>query len=397
MHKILYLSFNPPYQSIGVYKKELEFCKSAFEYGNSKGILFKGANFFPSIQNVPVFYPLPSHDYFELHEMESSLLQRFFTIKYIRSIFRANSIYRPAYSLIDKFKPDIVLFRYTYAVPSTFNPKKVAKNILFLTEHQTKELEEIKFFSRNKVLWWWERNKRKKLFGLVDGIIGVTSEITEYQSTWAPKALPRFVLTNSCRVDSYPKRIIPPLQQPIKMIFPNTTSDSFRGLERVLQGISQSQYKKNIELHIIGTLSKNTLKKIEHLRINDQVVFHGFLKQRSLNLLYNEMHIGIANLGLHRIGLTQGSTLKVREYMARGIPFILSHNAEDLGIDYPFRLSIPADDSPLAILDVLHFLKNIYAAHGNAIAQTMRSDAKNTIDYSIKVPKYLDFLINLTR
>ena len=37
----------------------------------------------------------------------------------------------------------------------------------------------------------------------------------------------------------------------------------------------------------------------------------------------------VGSLGLHRIGLTEASTLKVREYWARGIPFLLSYEDTD--------------------------------------------------------------------
>ena len=135
MHKILYLSFNSPLQSIGVYHKEREFCRAAFEHGRTKGILFKGINIYPNHAPTSRSFPLVSQDFFELHAVESSLQQKFSRIKYLRSICRMQGVHTPAYTLIKEFSPDIVLLRYTYASPRTFNPKKAAKNTLFLCRY----------------------------------------------------------------------------------------------------------------------------------------------------------------------------------------------------------------------------------------------------------------------
>jgi hypothetical protein len=57
------------------------------------------------------------------------------------------------------------------------------------------------------------------------------------------------------------------------------------------------------------------------LRINDHIIFHGFVHGKELDRLFEQNHIAVGSLGIHRIGLNQLSILKAREYCARGIPF----------------------------------------------------------------------------
>ena len=66
--------------------------------------------------------------------------------------------------------------------------------------------------------------------------------------------------------------------------------------------------------------------------------------------LYDRCHFAIASLGLHRIGIDVASTLKTREYLAKGMPFVYSGEV-DVFRDEPahFCMAVPADETPVDV------------------------------------------------
>jgi glycosyltransferase involved in cell wall biosynthesis len=76
----------------------------------------------------------------------------------------------------------------------------------------------------------------------------------------------------------------------------------------------------------------------------DNVVFHGFLPFDRYRKLFDEVDVALGTLALHRNGMTDASSLKVREYLAAGIPVILGHRDVDLAAP-PFVLQLPNEDS----------------------------------------------------
>ena len=61
----------------------------------------------------------------------------------------------------------------------------------------------------------------------------------------------------------------------------------------------------------------------------------------------------------HRIGLSESPTLKVREYCARGIPWIIACKDPDFPDDFPYILRVPPDESPIDIDPVIDFAQKI--------------------------------------
>ena len=111
-----------------------------------------------------------------------------------------------------------------------------------------------------------------------------------------------------------------------------------------------------------------------------------------LDRLFNDCDIAVGTLGMHRKNLTFGSTLKVREYMARGIPFIISYTDEDLSPDLSYVFNAPSDDSPIDLEQVIQFARRLYRSYGENLSVDMHAYAMEHMDYQIKVVKLLDFI-----
>ncbi len=120
------------------------------------------------------------------------------------------------------------------------------------------------------------------------------------------------------------------------------------------------------------------------------MVFHGFLTGEALDALFDQCHVAVGSLGIHRKGLTQTSELKGREYCARGIPYIIACADPDFSSDFPYICYLPADESAVDVEQVLAFAREVGANPNHP--QEMRRYAEEHLDWSVKMKKLKDFL-----
>ena len=79
-----------------------------------------------------------------------------------------------------------------------------------------------------------------------------------------------------------------------------------------------------MQVHIVGEGSpiEEYKRIVEKYEIAEHVIFYGLKTGRELDSIYDQCSIGVENLGFHRTGVYRASTLKAREYAAKGLPFI---------------------------------------------------------------------------
>ena len=72
--------------------------------------------------------------------------------------------------------------------------------------------------------------------------------------------------------------------------------------------------------------------------LENNVFFWGAKSGDELKDFVNRADIGIASLGMHRLGLNVASTLKVKEYCAYGLPFIYAYTEKAIEENCEFAL-----------------------------------------------------------
>lgn len=166
----------------------------------------------------------------------------------------------------------------------------------------------------------------------------------------------------------------------------------WHGYDRVVTGLYE-YYKTNpdrkVYFHIVGAGAElESLKKLtETLGLSEFVIFHGPKHGEELDSLFDEAHIAIGSLGLHRISLESGAVLKVREYCARGMPFVISYNDLDFPDDFPYMLKVPADESPVDIEQILRFYDRIKERE---FVKEMREYAEKNLSWEVKLKPVID-------
>jgi len=294
-------------------------------------------------------------------------------------------------------KCDCLYLRYPF--PILCYPKELMKKyrkckVIF--EHNTKEVEEFSLngyfsqsFIQELVLGNFIRSQS-------DAIVGVTDEITQYQLKRCKNPnKPHITIGNGFDIHSVKRRSPPDkIANELHLLFVANVS-RWHGIDRLIHGLATYKGPVNVTLHIAGEGAEleNLKRMTEKSNLSDQVKFHGFVTGNDLDNLFNTCHIAVGSLGLHRIGMKEGSPLKIREYCARGIPWIIACDDPDFPDDYPYIHRIPPDESPVKIEDVIEFAKKVVTNPDHP--QKMRAYAAEHLDWSVKMKKLKTFVESL--
>lgn len=139
----------------------------------------------------------------------------------------------------------------------------------------------------------------------------------------------------------------------------------WHGYERLIEGLHlyyENRGDRNIILHLVGDGRECPKYKelVSKYKLEEHVVFHGALHGVELEELLEKCTLGLDSLARHRTGISVLSSLKSREYGAKGIPIINSCDIDIIGDDFEYFLKTPADETPIDINEVIHFYDKCY-------------------------------------
>ncbi|MBB6062790.1 glycosyltransferase involved in cell wall biosynthesis [Thermosipho japonicus] len=226
----------------------------------------------------------------------------------------------------------------------------------------------------------------KHLKGKIDFIVTTSDESKIY-------GIKAIKITNGIDVKRYKLKRKIEKEDEINLIGVANVSP-WHGYDRVIRGLKE-YYKDSpnvkVFFHIVGEgRGLNNLKALtKNLGLTEYVIFHGYKTGERLDEIFDISNIAIGSLGLHRIGLLKSSTLKLREYCARGIPFIFSSTDEDFEESFEFMFRVPSDESPINIKEILNFYKHIKNKNYPSL---MRSYAERKLSWNNKMKKIVDEL-----
>ncbi len=169
-------------------------------------------------------------------------------------------------------------------------------------------------------------------------------------------------IENFTDVEKTPVRQTPTSKNELHLIGVAMMTPS-HGFDRVIKGMS-SYFKNNpstkVYFHVVGggMVADDWRKLSVQLGIDKYVIFEGIKSGQELDELFNNCHMGVATLAIFRKKCKKASELKIREYCARGIPFIYSAD-EPILKDKGFALKVPHDETEIDIYNIVQFIQNI--------------------------------------
>lgn len=271
--------------------------------------------------------------------------------------------YRADYSLLKQIEDDSIIYiRYflmNYQLYRWIQKIKQRKNVRIIIELPTYPYDFE--YRRYHPYIFKDRVWRNKLKKYVDKILTFSDDKEIY-------GIETVNISNGVDINKIKPRI------PMKQI-DNTINiiavakfSFWHGYDRMIQGLANynktSSNSQKIIFYIVGygddEVSGYYNRLIKENNLEDMVILTGKLYGSALDELYNKCELAVDSMGRHRSEVVYNSSLKGKEYLAKGLPIISGVKTELDDTDVSFYMRVPADDTPVDIQKVIAFYQTVY-------------------------------------
>lgn len=234
---------------------------------------------------------------------------------------------------VEAWAPDAIYYRYDPPYPPLL---RLLSRFPTVVEINTDDVEEFRLGSRLRYLY--NLFTRGSIFSRAVGLIGVTRELVE-KPHFAKYGKASLVIGNGIDTLDYPE-LPPALNARPRLVFMGSAHVRWHGLDKILL-LARGAPDLDFELIVPGLADT----------VNDappNVRFHGFLARSEYEPILASADVGLGALALHRVGINEACSLKVREYLAYGLPVVLGGQDTDYpdGADHVLQLpNAPANVS----------------------------------------------------
>lgn len=173
----------------------------------------------------------------------------------------------------------------------------------------------------------------------------------------------------------------------------------WHGYDRFLKGMARyysSGGRRDIILHIAGKEAGHDSIDVlvTKLGLEGRVIMHGFRFGKELDAIYDRCHLGLISLATQDKDIFVHSTLKSREYMAKGLPTIATGMTDVfIGTDYKYNLELPAGERVVDMERVIRFYDSIYGhTPRQSVISEIRAFAERHIDINATMRPVIDYL-----
>jgi len=303
-----------------------------------------------------------------------------------RNIAKMNRINKPFYyfksmnELIKEVKcecPDIIYIRDALWFFNLYT--EFSKIAPLFVEVQSNIFDELKITHPGR--YCLERALNRSYFKNISGLICITDEICKYEIKLNNK--PSFILGNGIDISEVKFTPRKTGDDRINLMVIGSPRENWHGFERLIYSYINSKNRDKFVLHIVGI---NNIFKI----INENIKFYGFVSDsKKLNELFSVTDIGIGTLALYKKNMSQAAPLKVRHYMAKGLPVIIGYEDIDLGRGLPFILNVPNDNSQIDFVQIERFY---YDAKEYRESGYISKFTRETLTWDSKIAELANFI-----
>ena len=216
--------------------------------------------------------------------------------------------------------------------------------------------------------------RRFTKFIFVSNEIAASKRFANYRSHVNSK-----VISNGVNLDQIMEIKVLPRTNPIEFLFLGQNGQPWHGVEQILE---LARFMPSYLFHVVGVTDK-------FLNLPSNVIFHGVLNQSEYFPIAEKCVLGIGTLNLRAKGMTEGSSLKVREYLAMGLPVFLRHTDTDFVRPPSYVLELPNDDKPIT-----SYIDQIIAFAETWASQRVPRTHINGIDMKEKESTRLKFIFS---
>lgn len=216
---------------------------------------------------------------------------------------------------LKRYCPDIIYLRsgiYTYPLHKLFT---IAPVIIELNT-----LDLVEYWARGLFRYGLHRLTRNLIYSQAAGFVAVSNEIGNHK---ANTKYSKEILISGNGINFLDYNLLPaPKGNRPRLVFMGTAGNKWHGVDKILWLANQCP---DFNFDLIGIRDEGSLDT----RLAN-VNFHGQLNKEEYIKILLQADVAIGTLALHRNNMNEASPLKVREYLACGIPIIIAYDDTDL-------------------------------------------------------------------
>lgn len=229
-----------------------------------------------------------------------------------------------------------------------------------------------------------------KLRGLVDAVALIGNKATSFFG------VPAMNISNGIDVDAM--SAVPPKSNNNEIVIVGVAGTLWwQAYDRILVGMHDyKEHKSGEDPSIRFILVGGDAKEMPEFRalihrygLDNDVECPGFKNGAELDDIYARADLGASKLGCYRRGLQACSSLKAREYCAKGLPFIYTCEDSIEEEQVKFALQVPNDSTPVDMTVVVRFVGKCRANQN--LADEERAFARSHFDWQSILKQVLEF------
>ncbi len=239
---------------------------------------------------------------------------------------------------IRAWQPDVIYFRYAYhsaGLPALF------RDVPTIAEINSDDLAEYPItLSPLKV--FYHRLTRGRVLCAVSAFVPVTQEIADRLAHFGK---PAEVIANGIDLGDFELAPLPRKDRPPIFTFIGSAGTPWHGLERVAE---LAQLFPESLFDVVGCTETDWRASAgPDATRPPNMKFHGPLDRRAYEPLLRGSGVAIGTLALFRKKMDEACPLKVREYLALGLPVLAAYRDTDIPAGADYFLRLPNNSAPL--------------------------------------------------
>jgi glycosyltransferase involved in cell wall biosynthesis len=238
-----------------------------------------------------------------------------------------------------KTNPSLIYLRDSF-------PLRIPKSVIpIILEVQSLVGRELKMRSyANHILF---NLVKKKYYSRIDGVIYVTNELLMLNEAKVRSGIPKIAIGNAINLDRVTPLALNPSRN-LGLFFVGTPKQPWHGVSDIVRF---GELNADIDVHIVGDENEST---------SPNIFFYGSLQISEYREIASKCVAGIGTLNLSAKQMEEASPLKVREYLAMGLPVITRYRDVDLDPSSNFLLQLPVDERTFSdfSLEIRSFLES---------------------------------------
>lgn len=233
--------------------------------------------------------------------------------------------------------PNVIYFRYAYHSPGLPALFRAVPTVAEINSDDRREYP----LTLDPFRVWYHRLTRRRVLRPIAGYVTVTHELAQRFAHWDR---PVAVIGNGISLRQFPLLPPPPREGPPGLVFLGTAGSPWHGLERVDE---LARLLPELRFDVIGIDRVAWDRQVPGTSPAANVRLRGHIGRADYEPLLAQATAAVGSLALYKNGMDEACPLKVREYLAHGLPVIAAYRDTDIPGVADYFLRLPNDAQSL--------------------------------------------------